>query len=58
VGVPLGKGQEARFLGNVFAGFDCATLIARKHVTTFEHIRSVIDVLDAASLKIAGTVLV
>lgn len=56
-GLPLGRGQEAGFLANVFAGFDTAVLLTKQHRTTYDRVRSVIDVLDGAEIPIAGTVL-
>ena len=56
-GLPIGRDQEAGFLANVFAGFDTAVLLTKQHRTTYDRVRSVIDVLDGASVPIAGTVL-
>jgi hypothetical protein len=56
-GLPIARGQECGFLANVFAGFDCAVLLTKQHRTSYDRVRSVIDVLDAATIPIAGTVL-
>jgi hypothetical protein len=56
-GLPIVRGQDSGFLANVFAGFDCAVLLTKQHRTSYEHVRSVIDVLDGAAIPIAGTVL-
>lgn len=56
-GLPIGRDQEAGFLANVFAGFDTAVLLTKQHRTTYDRVRSVIDVLDGAAIPIAGTVL-
>lgn len=56
-GLPVDGSQETGFLATVFTGFDTAVLLTKQHRTTYERVRSVIDVLDAAAVPIAGTVL-